>query len=59
MSTTKPTPFLEEILHLVVLFLSKNGHETQAKQLAKQYELPQWVEEDNPLFKKGLTKIIK
>ena len=35
MSTMKASPFLEEILHLVVLFLKKNGHEAAARKIEK------------------------
>ena len=48
------TPFLEEILHLVTLFLQKSGHEETAAQLQEHYTLPSWVEHNNPLLKKGL-----
>ena len=52
-------PYLEEVLELVRLFLVKGGHDDLAEQLQERYELPAWVREDNPLLKKGLTKIIK
>lgn len=52
-------PFLEELLHLTSLFLSSNGHKELAEQLQETYELPEWIEQGNPLFKKGLVKIIK
>ena len=59
MSTIKATPFLEEILHLIVLFLIKNGHKAEAKSLQQQYTIPEWVVHDNPLLEKGLIKIVK
>ena len=55
----KASPFLEEMLHLVVLFLKKNGHQAAAKKIEKEISLPEWVLEGNPLFEKGLPKIIK
>jgi hypothetical protein len=59
MSTIKATPFLEEMLHLVAQFLHKTGHLKEANMLESKYSLPEWVEANNPLLKKGLAKIIK
>lgn len=55
----KASPFLEEMLHLVSTFLRKAGHAEEAELLDQHYTLPAWVEKNNPLFKKGLIKIIK
>ena len=55
----KASPFLEEILHLVTLFLKKNGHEAAARKIEQQNSVREWVLEGNPLLEKGLHKIIK
>ena len=47
------------MLHLIVLFLKKAGYEDEAASIQEHYTLPEWVERDNPLIKKGLAKIIK
>ena len=59
MSTNKTTPFLEEILHLIARFLRKMHFNDEAAMVEQHYTLPEWVENNNPLVKKGLSKIIK
>ena len=59
MSTIKATPFLEEMVHLVAQFLRKTGNQKEANLLESKYTLPDWIEANNPLLKKGLAKIIK
>ena len=53
------SPFLEEVVYLVADLLDSNGHTKRADKLKQEFELPEWVKKDNPLIKKGLTKILK
>ena len=55
----KVTPFLEEVVYLVADLLDSLNHTKQANKLKEEFQLPDWVKKDNPLIKKGLTKILK
>ncbi len=55
----KVTPFLEEVVYLVADLLDSLNHTKQANKLKEEFQLPEWVKKDNPLIKKGLTKILK
>jgi hypothetical protein len=55
----KVTPFLEEVVHLTCQFLKSLGYDSISQQLSTDYPLPAWLNEKNPLFKKGLIKIVK
>jgi hypothetical protein len=43
----------------VALFLDSKGQNELASTLKRTYELPEWISHNNPLFKRGLVKIVK
>lgn len=44
---------------MMVQLLSDQGHEELAAQIGEIFELPEWIEKNNPLLKKGLVKVVK
>jgi hypothetical protein len=58
----KVKPFKEEVVALVVNFLSNSLKETViAEQLKLKYlqHVPEWVLKNNMLVRKGLVKVVK
>lgn len=44
---------------MMVQLLNDQGHEEIATQISDIFELPEWIEKNNPLLKKGLVKVVK
>lgn len=44
---------------MMVQLLNDQGHEELATQISEIFELPEWIEMNNPLLKKGLVKVVK
>ena len=55
----KVTPFFEEIVELTAAFLDTLGETKTANRLRTNYQLPEWVSNENPILTKGLIKILK